>query len=326
MIRIDENTYMDDTLVTCAEYQLFIDEMREQGKYYQPDHWTSYQFAAGLARKPILGVRFSDAKAFCEWLSKREAGEWLFRLPTSLEANQYLLSKDRRSPLGYWIREDNKAQFNWIGQFRANPRNIAHYGGAFSDYDIEIAYQLTYNRTRDSFGNHSPVDKITFERDLAIDLAINLVINLAFDQVDDRAITHELAFARESRLDRDGTSKLARELACLRELARAYYRSKPRALDIAGTLDLIVVPELTIELINTIKRTLDRTLSLPSSYTISIDQTRAHKLPHENKAPTSITINEYFDLYIDIFTLKERIAGRSPAFEGIRLVKERRKP
>ena len=28
MQRIDENTYIDDTLVTCAEYQLFIDEMR----------------------------------------------------------------------------------------------------------------------------------------------------------------------------------------------------------------------------------------------------------------------------------------------------------
>ena len=25
--RIDEKTYIDDTLVTCAEYQLFIDEM-----------------------------------------------------------------------------------------------------------------------------------------------------------------------------------------------------------------------------------------------------------------------------------------------------------
>ncbi len=29
------------------------------------------------------------------------------------------------------------------------------------------------------------------------------------------------------------------------------------------------------------------------------------------------------DLYLEVFTLRERIAGRSPAFEGIRLVKER---
>jgi hypothetical protein len=30
-----------------------------------------------------------------------------------------------------------------------------------------------------------------------------------------------------------------------------------------------------------------------------------------------------FDLYVDLLTLQQRIAGRSPAFEGIRLVKER---
>lgn len=27
MQRIDENTFIDDTLVTCVEYQLIIDEM-----------------------------------------------------------------------------------------------------------------------------------------------------------------------------------------------------------------------------------------------------------------------------------------------------------
>jgi hypothetical protein len=55
--RIDENTYIDDTLVTCAEYQLFVDEMREEGKYSQPDHWISYQFPGGKAKEPILGLR-----------------------------------------------------------------------------------------------------------------------------------------------------------------------------------------------------------------------------------------------------------------------------
>jgi hypothetical protein len=65
--RIDENTYIDDTLVTCAEYQLFIDEMREQDKYYQPDHWTSYQFPEGGARTN-LGVR-TDA-SLLNWINK----------------------------------------------------------------------------------------------------------------------------------------------------------------------------------------------------------------------------------------------------------------
>jgi len=32
---------------------------------------------------------------------------------------------------------------------------------------------------------------------------------------------------------------------------------------------------------------------------------------------------QLLDLFIDIYTLQERIAGRSPVFEGIRIVKER---
>src|SRR5688500_16804826 len=110
--RIDENTYIDDTLVTCAEYQLFIDEMREQRKYYQPDHWTTYQFPKGQAREPILGVRYSDAEAFCEWLTNRENGEWKYRLPSQQEAKDYLLTTFIQVPLGYWIiGTENEVQF-----------------------------------------------------------------------------------------------------------------------------------------------------------------------------------------------------------------------
>ena len=65
--RIDETTYIDDTLVTCAEYQLFIDEMREQHKYFFPDHWILPRFSDGRGMYPILGVRFSDACEFCKW-------------------------------------------------------------------------------------------------------------------------------------------------------------------------------------------------------------------------------------------------------------------
>ena len=87
--RIDENTYIDDTLVTCAEYQLFIDEMREQGKYYQPDHWISYQFQEGTGREPILGARHADAIAFCDWLTIRDRMGWRYRLPSMSEARIY---------------------------------------------------------------------------------------------------------------------------------------------------------------------------------------------------------------------------------------------
>jgi hypothetical protein len=113
--RIDEDTYIDDTLVTCAEYQLFIDEMREQGEYCQPDHWTSYQFPSGQAQDPILGVRSSDAVKFCNWLNKRDNERWGFRIPTHIEAFQYSLAFPIRTKMGYWfLNENNKIEFECI--------------------------------------------------------------------------------------------------------------------------------------------------------------------------------------------------------------------
>lgn len=106
-LRIDENTYIDDTLVTCAEYQLFIDEMRAQGKYYQPDHWTSSQFPKGQAKKPVLGIRYTDAVAFCEWLSEHENGKWHYRVPAPFEIMDFPLTTVKEISFGYWTSINN---------------------------------------------------------------------------------------------------------------------------------------------------------------------------------------------------------------------------
>ncbi len=102
MYRIDDNTYIDDTLVTCAEYQLFIDQMREQGKYYQPDHWISYQFPTGQAHEPIFGVRYADNFDFCKWITEYENNEWLYRLPTQKEALEHAKKLVSYNSAGYW--------------------------------------------------------------------------------------------------------------------------------------------------------------------------------------------------------------------------------
>ena len=68
MVRVDEDVYIDPTYVTHAEYQLFLDEQRQVGNYYQPDHWLAYQFPKGQGLLPVVGVRPTDAEAFCQWL------------------------------------------------------------------------------------------------------------------------------------------------------------------------------------------------------------------------------------------------------------------
>jgi len=57
MVRVEEDKYIDPTFVTHAEYQLFLDEMRDQERYLQPDHWTEYTFPTGRGALPIVGVR-----------------------------------------------------------------------------------------------------------------------------------------------------------------------------------------------------------------------------------------------------------------------------
>jgi energy-coupling factor transporter ATP-binding protein EcfA2 len=54
--RIDETREIDVEFISCAEYQLFLDEKRAKGKFYQPDHWMDYHFAKDSAEQPIVGV------------------------------------------------------------------------------------------------------------------------------------------------------------------------------------------------------------------------------------------------------------------------------
>ncbi|MBK8905407.1 MAG: NACHT domain-containing protein [Anaerolineaceae bacterium] len=114
LVRLDESTYADRSLVTQAEYQLFLDELRAQGSYRQPDHWQGMQFASGEGQMPAAGVRPSDAQAFCNWLTERETGPWRFRLPTAQETARHPLNAPSTAPndaaMGYWFFKDGHFQ------------------------------------------------------------------------------------------------------------------------------------------------------------------------------------------------------------------------
>jgi hypothetical protein len=284
MIRIDENTYIDDTLVTCAEYQLFIDEMREQGKYFQPDHWTTYQFPVGQARAPIVGVRFRDAKTFCEWLTRREAAEWNFYIPTNALAIQYPLITMVQSPLGYWTVPDDEGQFTWIGSAPANPRNL----------DFDSVLTIALNRARKSAHNFA-----------------SSIANTA-----DSTRMHEF------------TRKLEHSIDLARDRARNVILDRP--LDLDHNIDLVHDWAHNILLLD---HPFDRTLKYNLSSALDYTSERAiyHALElvfaHVNDRERAIEFEQpiFLELYLDLYTVQERIAGRSPAFEGIRLVKERKK-
>lgn len=277
MYRIDENTYIDDTLITCAEYQLFIDEIRAQGKYYQPDHWTSYQFPAGQAHQPILGVRHSDAVAFCEWLSQRGNKEWNYRLATEQETAQRKLKPYKKTPLGYWLANN---QFEWIGPTPTDPR------------EFNTTIPLDHTRTQTL--------SLNYAHDLDITLDIARDINIAIARDRDLALVQAITLASTRNLDR----MLARTLA----LARARDLARDLDLDIGRDHDL------------TRARALARYLAQASSSNLDIN---LDIVVSAKAYPLNRAFELVLGLYIDVVTLQERIAGHSPAFEGIRIVKER---
>ncbi|HEY9627964.1 MAG TPA: NACHT domain-containing protein [Coleofasciculaceae cyanobacterium] len=104
LLRIDDRTEIDQGYISCAEYQLFVDEKRLSGEQYQPPHWIGDRFTPGTANQAIVGVRASDAEAFCDWLTQHSSGlgetylegemavfmgDFRFRLPTLSEVQNH---------------------------------------------------------------------------------------------------------------------------------------------------------------------------------------------------------------------------------------------
>jgi hypothetical protein len=290
--RIDENTFIDDTLVTCAEYQLFIDEMREQGEYYQPVHWTSYQFPVGHSQKLILGIGLFDAIAFCQWLTQRRAEDWRYRLPNQNEEYSFSINPFELNPLGYWIA--GAYEFAWVGTVPKDARDIPREITLARPHEIADAryedYQLSVIRGLKRFEDWHD-------------------FNQAFDRAIERAI--ERSRHRALALKRVQDLRFALEDALSDAFKRADELGNrlPLADNIVIISDRILEPNLGSKFRRTWGRLIYHLYRQVRARTLLINHDRE--------------LDSMLDSYIDLVTLQERIAGRSPAFEGIRLVKER---
>ncbi len=126
-IKDEASLVVDTSLITCAEYQLFLDEQQKHGHDYQPDHWKGSRIASGQGLTPALGIRPSDAVAFCNWLTEQDSsGIRRYRLPKSgeLEREDEQLGKVGRLRMGsgYWIDEDT--HFTWMGEKHPQPESM----------------------------------------------------------------------------------------------------------------------------------------------------------------------------------------------------------
>ncbi len=117
LVRVDEDKYIDSSPVTHAEYQLFLEEEAVYANYHVPEHWPTNQFPEGNGRSPVVGVRPAGAEAFCEWLTRRDAGtEWHFRLPHVEELDSIAQQSQARGSqledMGFWYRSGHEYKCN----------------------------------------------------------------------------------------------------------------------------------------------------------------------------------------------------------------------
>ncbi|WP_414585421.1 GUN4 domain-containing protein [Scytonema sp. PCC 10023] len=102
LVRIDEKLEIDNSYITCAQYQLFLDYT---GEALQPQHWQNNRFPVGHAKKPITGVSWENANRFCVWLKSWSEKQGLstpigelathYRLLTEEERNQHSINDDK---------------------------------------------------------------------------------------------------------------------------------------------------------------------------------------------------------------------------------------
>jgi energy-coupling factor transporter ATP-binding protein EcfA2 len=269
MVRVDEDKYVDNSLITHAEYQLFLDKQRALGNYHQPDHWQGYQFATDQGRVPVVGVRPSDAVAFCERLTEREAGEWRYRPPMPGEVDRLPLNEvvqdGSEAGLGYWALSAEKAECVRVGVSRPVIP------------DEMLVHQIIHDASA-----------------------------LASASASDLASTRGLA--RDLNRDRD------------RDLNRDRDRTAPPPEESANSLrqgirvNIFGVAASWLLLAKRWKEHQPWTKRIRLDGSLSAAEEEIQRLA-----------DGYLSLYLDLAILEERILGSLPAFESIRIVKERKR-
>ena len=286
MIPRTDEIAVDTSLITCAEYQAFLDDQRARGKHLQPDHWRTYHFPRGQGNAPVLGVRPSDVAAFCAWLTEHEPGPWLYRPPEVGE-----LEKEGDSGLpgtlpagtGYWLK-DGKG-FAWAREALILPVHV-----------LQEIVRDVYIHALDLECDLERARPFALERARALDLARPLNLE------DDLECVRDLKHVRHLDLKRHLERALERHLERARALDLA--RKRARTNTLASAIILTNYQETFSS-----RRRLGQRLG------------RARK---REEHEVQRLIESLLNVYIDLVILENRIQGKLPACEGILIVKERK--
>ena len=109
---INRNAAISHGVVTCCEYQIFVEECSNKERHYYPDSLRSLQFSQINAQHNVSGIRLSDAQLFCQWLTDRYLEKGLsYRLPT-LNEEKYAIGAEivEKSDNGCWC----SSPYGWL--------------------------------------------------------------------------------------------------------------------------------------------------------------------------------------------------------------------
>lgn len=119
-IHIDANTGIDQSCITCAEFQLFIDEYPEKSliPFLVPWHWKGLQFPQGSALQPVTGLIKDSAKYFCTWFAqyrKKYGDRYNYSLPQNTQLNNFPFGQ----PTNSIFCKHSKSGARYIKQWRS---------------------------------------------------------------------------------------------------------------------------------------------------------------------------------------------------------------
>ncbi|MGB5712290.1 MAG: SUMF1/EgtB/PvdO family nonheme iron enzyme, partial [Waterburya sp.] len=157
-LRIDEERAIDTSDITCAEYQLFVNEL---GK-------SSPEFPGIKAKQPAIIENWKNALDFCEWLSEKTnlmanrlpEEKYYYRLPNKAEIENYLGSEDQR--LKCWTFEADIVENQGIRLVQTkSPKIFGYEVITVNSQGKEIQRQLGYAEyVTEQLGNDISLDMV----------------------------------------------------------------------------------------------------------------------------------------------------------------------
>jgi hypothetical protein len=248
----EQKNRVDPTFITCAEYQLFLDDMRSQNHYLQPDHWPDYHFPLEEVRAPVMGLRAQDANSYCEWLTKRYGGGFTYRLPTMEEAKTVAAAEAEEALLATWCREDAGNELFILA-------------GLSSKQQEDLLSRLEEIRVSQELEVPLPRGRV-FNLDLSLSTMLNLDRGLAYDLNDSIATVLALDAGQNVTTQTHGHDH---DLALAVSIALDF----DRVLDCTVDLDLDLNRALALDLV--IALDFNRTIALDFALAIDRQKERA---------------------------------------------------